>query len=287
MMSIEDDDVPPLEDLSEVIAQKLKPTQPTHPVPNKQSSTKTSSILLELEESRNQRKSEPARAAAVSSFGLKKGFLNSSNGSSSKSNSSAQPKKARMTELTAKPKNSLELPEVQDEMRKTMDKLPQKEWLTPELLEKVASSPILSKAFADPAFMSATQMLAKNPAQAFEALQRTHPQYITALRELASLLADQFNGLAESHQQQNVEKLIENNGLDTQEKAFVQKVMSNPKAVEALKDPRVLQALGRMQKDKKEVGMDMIRGLDEDLRSKVGVLIELGVLGVSPAGFSR
>ncbi|KAJ3186889.1 hypothetical protein HDU85_006925 [Gaertneriomyces sp. JEL0708] len=285
-MSIEDDEVPPLEDLSEIVTQKLRSTQPTRPVSDKQSSTKTSNVLLQLEEAGNQRKSEAARTAGVSSFGLKKGFLNSSNGSSSKTNPSAQPKKARVTELTAKPKNPLELPEVQDEMRK-MDKLPQKEWLTPELLEKVASSPILSQAFADPAFMSATQMLAKNPAQAFETLQRTHPQYITALRELASLLADQFNGLAESHQQQNVEKLIENNGLDQQEKAFVQKVMSNPKAVEALKDPRVLQALGWMQKDKKGVGMDMIRGLDEDLRTKVGVLIELGVLGITPAGFQR
>jgi hypothetical protein len=69
--------------------------------------------------------------------------------------------------ITAKGKNTnnLELPEVQAAMADQMQSLMQNkdQWMTPELIEKMATNPVLRKAFTDPNYQRALQEFQTNP----------------------------------------------------------------------------------------------------------------------------
>ncbi len=60
------------------------------------------------------------------------------------------------------------MPEVQEAMASQLDSLMKNkdEWMTPELTEKIASHPFLSKALANPECAAALNEFQSNPAQA-------------------------------------------------------------------------------------------------------------------------
>ncbi|KAJ3011959.1 hypothetical protein HKX48_006552 [Thoreauomyces humboldtii] len=170
---MDDDDVPPLEDMSHEVKQlqsfQPKPYRPPKP-------------------------EEPVLASAQSKskpFGFQKGFLNQSR---------TPQKKAPRAIPIIKPKSnasdSLRFNEVQEAMKSQMSLLDKQEWMTPDFLSKIESDPALARALADPEFQQAATEMSTNPQAAFK--KYSAPRYrhlLEALRMFAGLLGDTLGGM--------------------------------------------------------------------------------------------
>ncbi|KAJ3026370.1 hypothetical protein HDV00_011977 [Rhizophlyctis rosea] len=168
--------------------------------------------------------------------------------------------------------------EVQNAMREGMGLLDKKEWLTPTLLTKIASSPTLSRAFEDPTFLQFAAAL-QNPQQAPTLLaraQKERPDLVAALQELAGLLGSEFDRLADRDEGSN-------SALRKEEEAQVKKLLEDEDVKEALGDVRVQRLLDRLRDGAGGKGVDfhaLMKGADEDVRRKIRKLVECGVLAV-------
>lgn len=93
--------------------------------------------------------------------------------------------------------------------------------MTPDFLNRIEKSPVLSKAFQDPRFLQLSQELAKDPINTMKKVANTMPQYIEALKEFSALIGDAMEKIADKREGEPE--------LDDREQALVNAVMKNPR----------------------------------------------------------
>jgi arsenate reductase-like glutaredoxin family protein len=104
----------------------------------------------------------------------------------------AKPAPEDLTHLKSQGKDAnLKLKEVQETM------LPnKKDWLTPELLEKIAKNPSLLKAFQDPQAMAAMSEFGENPQEAMKKY-GDNPEFKEMLVEFSKVMGVHFENIAD------------------------------------------------------------------------------------------
>lgn len=181
-----DDDVPPLEDLSGYFAKK-----------NSAKLSSSKAVESEAVSVKNQKIAhEKTTAKKVEFSGLKKGFFSSN----------PKPKPAEKTTTKSPSENTpdddipfikfvpktnefLEIKEVRDKLSSQFDQT-KSDWMTSDFLQKIDHSPTLKAAFQDPRFIQVSQQLAKDPVGTMKVVSKTMPQYVEALKEFMGLIGE-------------------------------------------------------------------------------------------------
>jgi hypothetical protein len=170
-----DDEPPPLEDMKDYLISKgLEIPVQSRPVPPPAKVSEAS---------------QPAPFAP----GMKKGFFNQSKPSK---------KPVKKEELvTIKPTKAKENPLVLKEVQEVMQYTNQhtEEWLTPELIQRLAQHPFLAAGMTNPRLMSAVTELQKDPSLA--ATKYKYDQEVQIFfNEFSKVMADHFGRLADKKQ---------------------------------------------------------------------------------------
>ncbi|OWF38905.1 uncharacterized protein LOC110465696 [Mizuhopecten yessoensis] len=224
----EADDVPPLEDMSEMLQQveqlrehkkKGMPTNGTshhHIEQNgtkvnikddhtKTHSDKTTTKTVKKEETMPTAKSGGDNNGGFG--GMKKGFLFGGNSSKSK------PKKSEIVNKKQTKKDSDDLtfikkdeqetssqfkfPEVEQAMKQTSSLLDNKEWVTDELLENVQKNERLARRLQDPTFARALTEFQTNP-QAAALKYQNNPEFQETFQDFCGIMGDHFGKMGEN-----------------------------------------------------------------------------------------
>jgi len=225
--------------------------------------------------------------------GLKKGFLGGGGGGGERSTNKAAGSGGGTSvpmvqaSLDAKQK-SLELPEVQAKMEADRAEAAKMAangpngWMTPELMTKIAMSPILRKGFTDPRCQTAMGEMQANPAAAMKKYGDV-PEMKEFLQAFAKVMADHFGKLAEK---QEAEKKIQEQQAAAaltpeQRKAqeVAEKAMADPEVRAIVAEPKIQQLIGRMQTG---VSFEIEREMrnDPDLVRKLQKLSLAGLIGM-------
>ena len=186
---------------------------------------------LAKEMQQRQRTQQERKNATKATFGMKKGFLNSSsttkqrvsntkkvsgknkgNAVAPSANQSAQvnlihelddegdmiPSTSTNNSLSNTIKNNndnpLHLPEVQS----AMNLPPSAQWATPDLLDSITHShPNLARGLNDPRYTAALHDMQTKPKETLEVLQKTNPEIVAWLMEFCGLLGEHFSQMGE------------------------------------------------------------------------------------------
>ncbi|TPX67248.1 hypothetical protein SpCBS45565_g03966 [Spizellomyces sp. 'palustris'] len=283
-MATIDDDVPPLEDMTQEIERLHAIRGIKNVKANQVNSTGTTSVRGKDQVMMNHQ-------AQSAYSGLKKGFLNGGN-SARKTSVVATKSTTPATDIPLiKPKQSptdnLRIDEVQAAMRSQMSLLDRQEWLTPEFLEKIERNPVLTRALTDPVFQKAATELSRDPQAAFKKYAATRPDLMAALREFAGLLGDALGGLADQQEGQKVKESGKEGAsgfqipdeLPNHEKELVKRVMADPEVQEALRDPKIQKILMEAQKDPPSLAK-ALNTANKDVQGKLGCLLKCGLLQI-------
>uniref|UniRef100_A0A7M5V3S5 Uncharacterized protein n=1 Tax=Clytia hemisphaerica TaxID=252671 RepID=A0A7M5V3S5_9CNID len=222
---IEDDDVPPLEDMTETVQKlTLKKTNKSPSIPKaeflepakSEFSVKNESVIKILGKDDKEGNQKPFKEkmekqstvnksakTSINFCGFQKGFL--SGESNKKSTPANKPNKGStpgvkgdfdITKDEKSQKDSKVFTEVQDAMKKQIPLLQSQDWVTEDLLTKIMQHPKLSKQFMDPRFSSAIEKFQKNPREVMEMCQ-TNEELREFIQQFCSLMGDHFTGLAD------------------------------------------------------------------------------------------
>ncbi|XP_077977375.1 uncharacterized protein LOC144432939 [Glandiceps talaboti] len=222
-MADEDDEIPPLEDMSEVLQQaealrgmtlqnvSIKPEKERETINIKASDRKTEETK---QPNADDQKSKTATATSQKQEtptygGMKKGFLFSS-GSKPKQKSQAKQTVTTKTKddiPLIKPKEPADntskvqpIPEVQEALRSSAPLLQNKEWINDDLLKKIEKNPDLLRKLTNPSFSQALSKFQTNPTMAAEEY-ANNPEIQKFFSEFCSILGDHFNNLADKQPQ--------------------------------------------------------------------------------------
>ncbi|XP_033740783.1 uncharacterized protein LOC117327761 [Pecten maximus] len=223
----EADDVPPLEDMSEMLQQverlreqpQKKTTQQngtshTHrengstvKVTDGHTKANTNKTTAESEKKDEAKPTPKSGGDNKGGFGgMKKGFLFGGSSSKSSPKKSAIVKKETKTEsddLTFIKKNEQEsssqfkFPEVEKAMSQTSSLLDNKEWVTDELLENVQKNERLTRRLQDPTFARALAEFQTNP-QAAALKYQNNPEFQDTFKDFCGIMGDHFNKMGET-----------------------------------------------------------------------------------------
>jgi hypothetical protein len=291
----EEDEVPPLEDMSEHLKKF------THEPLIDTTTQKTDQSLLKFETTQpldvvhpdllivnesvkkkkptfNSESSTKRSTPSESSFGgLKKGFL-CYNRDKPKSKKKPDPADSMPYIKTKKTENNLKISEVQDEMNKSFPLVANsKEWLTADMLDKIDSNPVLSRGLTDPNISKALEKFRTNPEEAMKENQK-NPQVMEFLQEFCKLMGDHFTSLADkrdsTHQEEQIRECL------TEEEKKMKEALNDPKVQEVLRDANVQKLIELLKDDVTEAQRFLDSNRSSEFQSKVRLLIDYGVLNV-------
>jgi len=296
----DDSDVPPLEDMSELIDQVNKLREGGSPKSSVESTTKPA-------ETQVKKKSEPSSQGQKSSQsqkafgGLKKGFLNNPKQGKRKPSPSSKPARKDDNIPVIKPKNpeernkGMEIPEVQEAMKSSIPSLDNKDWITEDLLKKIEGNPSLAKLLMDPKFTAALAEVQTDPLKAM-AMLSSNPEMQNALQEFSGILGEHFTKLGNSSAgmqptvtQENDSGLKERASGNQQplapsspeDEAKMQEILSDPEVMRVLQDHKI-QKLLTMMKTNPDAAQLEVKNATADTRVKIQKLVDVGLLGFAP-----
>ncbi|XP_061171279.1 uncharacterized protein LOC133180844 [Saccostrea echinata] len=218
---MDDDDVPPLEDMSEILQQaevirsKVNSSQgkqsvdpsPRGAVPQKDQDNKKplekSSDNQKGKTTEKSVKNAPSKSSSASFGGFKKGFLFGGNSSSKATSSSSSGSSAKSSSdlpfITKKStSDSRELPEVQKTLTEEAQKIAQNkdEWLTADLMKKIEANDALFKKLGDPKYVEAVNQFQTDPVRAMEQY-KDNKEIQDFLTSFCKVMGEHFTGLAD------------------------------------------------------------------------------------------
>lgn len=295
---VDDSDIPPLEDMTELIDQVnmlRKDVLPGRPIESSKIPTDPSTKKKTESSSKNQ---SLAQSQSQKSFGgFKKGFLNNPKPKKGKSPSLSKPGKKDDIPVI-KPKNpeqknkGMEIPEVQEAMKSNIPSLENKDWITEDLLKKIEGNPSLAKLLMDPKFTAALSQVQTDPMKAM-AMLSSNPEMQKALQEFSALLGEHFTSLGNSAvgmkstvSQDNDIGLTERASARQQppvppspeDQAKMQEILSDPEVMRVLQDHQI-QKLLTMMKTNPDAAQLEVKNANADMRAKIQKLVEVGLLG--------
>ena len=273
-------DVPPLEDMSEVLESfkafnlhKNGHINESSNIDNSKSDN-GSNITTKFTESVN-KKSKPQKE-----FGFMNGFLLSSN--QEKKSKQKKEKIDYVVKATETSNNSLVFEEVKSEMN-NYNMLNDNKWVTDELLSKVESNKKLFDQLSKPKFSQAIEMMKSNPEKALEFY-----KYDTEVQEFFKsfykLLGNHFTQL--SDKDKKMKNSVEDNFLSEvkpkpsdnfKDNAEVEKIVSDPDIRRILMKPQI-QRLITLLKENPNEAMKVLNSGDSNIKSDINKLVSVGVL---------
>lgn len=276
-----------------------KPSAAPKPAPKPESARQQPPVAKQPPAAAVTRPQAPKPGANLKpSNGFKKGFLSGGGGSSSSRSSKASSSGGSgsgggggevpmvRADVEAKQK-SLQLPEVQERIeaeKAEAAKLNQnKSWMTPELMQKIASKPILRKAFTDPKCQTAMAEMQTNPQEAMKKY-GDEPEMREFLQAFMKLMGDHFTELADKQEkEQEAQRRARGEPELTpeQKKAHevAQKAMMDPEVRAIVAEPRIQKLLGDMQAGK-AFELEAAARSDPDIVRKLKKLSEAGLIGM-------
>ncbi|KAJ7385646.1 hypothetical protein OS493_013671 [Desmophyllum pertusum] len=293
-------DVPPLEDMSELIQQVNKLREDASAGSSTTQSTKTTDT---------QPKKKPESSAecfksaeSQKTFGgFKKGFLTNPKPRKGNPVPSSKSVKKDADIPVIRPKNpeektkGMEIPEVQEAMKSTIPSLENKDWITEDLLKKIESNPSLAKLLMDPMFTAALSQVQTDPMKAVAMLE-SHPEMQKALQDFSGILGDHFTSLpgsssagmkpTTSNSQENNIGLSERSSTRQQppvppspdDEAKMREILSDPEVMKVLQDHQI-QRLLTLMKTNPEAAQLEVKNATPETRAKIQKLVDVGLLG--------
>jgi len=159
-------------------------------------------------------------------------------------------------------------------------------WCTPELLQKVASNPVLHKAFADPRYAEAMAALQANPKEAMERFGHV-PEMRDFLMAFMKLMGEHMTSLAEKQeaagaqqQEQMAEAKISVAKTPEEREAerTAERAMADPEVAAILKEAPVIAVLNKLREGRSvEVEREM---RDPVVMHKLRKLASVGLIGM-------
>ena len=248
------------------------------------------------------------------SSGLKKGFLggggssrpNKASSATASSSSSASDGDSRvpMVRSNAEAKaKSLQLPEVQNKIEAEKAEAAklgnqQNQWMTPDLLQKIAANPLLRKGFMDPRCQAAMAEMQTNP-QAAMLKYGDQPEMKAFLQAFMKMMGEHFSKLADKQDEERkangqppLPGLDPNQPFGTaaaaaagvamtpeQRKAqeVAQKAMADPEVRQIVQEPKIQELLANMQSGK-PFELEKAMATDPEVVKKLKKLSEAGLL---------
>jgi hypothetical protein len=211
-----DDDIPELEDLSEEL-NKIRGN-------NSNANDEGSEIKINVVGEQNTiKQTEPRKiennkpSNENSSFKFKKGFFLKNDQTQPNNTQQVSNRPVDLTHIkstpTEQPKNKL-IDNVKNEVKSNNsgsgsgmfgDIMGKKdEWLTPDLLNKIAQKPHLLKFFMDPQFSEAIKLMQKDPEKA-KATYGGNPHFNEFIKEFSGIMAEHFNTLGTKEENTNID----------------------------------------------------------------------------------
>jgi len=293
-----EDDVPPLEDMSEAFSTCMKIRDEKKR--EQQNVTTKREVLTVTEDSESQRlkriekllgKEQPCtvpkpNAPAPDSKpketkkeketfgGFKKGFFDSPKQSSKK----MTVKKESIPTISKKVDEKKNvLPEVQDAVKQQIPLLDSKQWMTEELLSKIMAHPKLSKQFTDPRFSEVIGKLQSNPEEVMRA-SASNPEMREFIQNFCAIMGDHFTQLGEKQSSQEKAQSAGNaGGMTPADQKKMEAILSDNEISQILKSPDV-QMFFRNLKEDPVKAQRMLKTADSAFRYKIQKLVDVGLL---------
>jgi hypothetical protein len=170
---------------------------------NEAASALMEKALAAREQKRKETEDARKKADLASGGAMKKGFLNSSK-AKKRTSKDAEPAKetedipfiSGAADPEAAKRESLKLPEVQKLIQDNTRKLKEDQsWVTPQLMQALASRPDLSKAMSDPKIQEAMQLMQTDPEGAKQRF-KDDPDVTKFMKDFTGLMATHFDVLA-------------------------------------------------------------------------------------------
>lgn len=222
----------------------------------------------------------------VSSSSSSKSTAEGGNGSCRSSSGATDSMPTLRADQDAKAK-SLQLPELQsaleaDQAEAARFGIPQKsknEWMTPDLLQKIAANPLLRKAFTDPRCQQAMAEMQTNPQEAMKKY-GDNPQMREFLQAFMKLMGEHFTALADKQDAER--KAAEEAALTPEQrkaKEVAETAMQDEEVRKIVQDPKVQQLLAQMQMGR-PFELEQAMKSDPDLVRKLRKLSEAGLINM-------
>ncbi|KAL7752509.1 hypothetical protein RI367_002043 [Sorochytrium milnesiophthora] len=247
-----DDDIPPLEDMSGELRRAAKGKEKSSGAPSVNSQTPQSARAAgqtSAPTAVSKAQAPPAKACTASPPQRLAGFLNQPPAKAAK----PQPRSSSKNNITVlKPtqskQDSLRFDEVQEAMKASMPQLDQKEWMTPDLLNRVEQDAVLGKLMEDPDFQQFIAMMQSDPKRAMQ--KYGHRQdFAKGMQQFMGMMGHQFDQLAtgreETARQDKVRQMSAE--LDSHERSIVENVLQDKELQSILSDPDMQRLLGQMR----------------------------------------
>lgn len=294
----DDNDVPPLEDMSELINQvnnlrenvTAKPSCDQSVTANTQPKKKTVSSAQGLKSAQNEK----------TFGGFKKGFLMNSKPKKETSNASFKPLKKDTDIPVIKARNpeqkGMEIPEVQEAMKSSgKPSLEGKDWITEDLLKKVERNPALANKLTDPKFREIMEQVGTDPLKALSMIGKD-PEMQKVMQEFSGLMGEYFTTLGDSMAQGTSANASKNQGSDIgltersstrqqtavppsqEDEAKMRDILSDPEVMKVLQDHQIQRLLTMMKTNPEAAQLEVNRATPE-MRVKLQKLVEVGLLG--------
>jgi len=232
------------------------------------------------------------------SNGFKKGFLSggTSQRSTNKVSSSATGSSGSSSggvpmlkgSADAKQK-SLELPEVQSKMAADQAEAAKlgangpNGWMTPELMQKIAATPVLRKAFMDPRCQQAMSEMTSNPTEAMKKYGDV-PEMREFLQAFMKLMGEHFGELAEKQEAekrkaQEAQAMASMTPEQRKAQEVAAKAMADPEVHAIVSEPKIQALLANMQMGT-SFELEAAMRSDPDVVRKLQKLSAAGLIGM-------
>lgn len=301
MLSQQDDcdDIPPLEDMSEALNQKLKLYSSSYDTKEVVSSYLEVDDDMTVEKKKHEQISnmmankttdipstgkttklkEKNRQKENANFcGFKKGFLQEQQSKPTKKKSGLI--EVKMVDKEVDNKNIL--PEVQSAMNNQIPLLQSKDWITSDLLTKIMKNPKLAHQFNDPKFNEAITLFQTNPQKVLE-MCKDNVELREFIQEFCALMGDHFTNLADINEESSSRKTssnmlpTNNNDISKEDDSKIKDILSNEDTVKALQSPDIQKLLSLLRSNPM-AAQRFIDGADSALRQKMQRLVDVGLL---------
>ena len=158
----------------------------------------------------------------------------------------------------------------------------QNQWMTPDLLKKIAANPLLRKGFTDPRCQQAMTEMQTNPQAAMQKY-GDNPEMKTFLQAFMKLMGEHFTALADKQEAEQKEKQAAAEAMMTPQerkaKEVAEKAMQDEEIKKIVQEPKVQQLFQSMQMGK-PFELEAAMKSDPDLVAKLKKLSAAGLINM-------
>lgn len=187
-----------------------------------------------------------------------------------------------------------QLPEIAAKMKEANDYMQenQKDWCTPELLNKLAKNPEMMEMMGKPQFMAAIGEFQKDPAAAKKKYEGS-PQVMKFFTDFCGIMGEHLTGLQDTKDAQakktgggggdaGVDRQMITPAAKSEEDVQIEAILAKPEVQEALQDPRVMNIM-KVLRENPEKGKHLLHESmrDPTLLKRIQVLVQNKLLGLA------